>query len=128
MLVLKALIRLAERVTLSKVGASEQSLAFYRQAKTDSVLLRLTIKLHLNIIERRPHHELEAVICHDLCFAGVVIDSNGVICHGFRIFGRDLYALYSTCRHIKLGQYITVNGQMRWQGDIRLGLPFQLQA
>ena len=128
MLVLKALIRLAERVTLSKVGASEQSLAFYQQAETDSVPLRLTVKLHLNVIERSPHHELETVIRHDLCFARVVIDSNGVICHGFRVFRRDLYTLYSTCRHIKLGQNITVNGQMRWQGDIRLGLPFQLQA
>ena len=128
MLVLKALIRLAERVTLSKVGASERSLAFYRQAETDSVPLRLTIKLHLNVIERSTHHELETVIRHDLCFARVVIDSNGVICHGFRIFRRDLYALYSTCRHIKLGQNITVNGQMRWQREIRLGLPFQLQA
>lgn len=81
MLVLKALIRLAERVTLSKVGASEQPLDFYQRAKTDNVPPRLTVKLCLNIIERLPHHELETVICHDLCFTRVVIDSNWVIRH-----------------------------------------------
>ena len=42
---------------------------------------KLTIKLSLDIIERLAHHELETVICHDLCFTRVVIDSNWVIRH-----------------------------------------------
>lgn len=81
MLVLKALIRLAERVTLSKFGASEQWLAFAQLAETEYSSLRLTIKLCLNIVERLPHHELETIICHDLSFTRVVIDSNWVIGH-----------------------------------------------
>lgn len=81
MLVLKALIRLAERVTLSKFGASKQSLAFHQQAKAENVSSALTIKLCLNIVKGLPHHELETIICHDLCFTRVVIDSNWVICH-----------------------------------------------
>lgn len=81
MLVLKALIKLAERVTLSKFGASEQSLAFYLEAMTEEISPRLTIKLCLDIVERLPHHELETIICHDLRFTRVVIDSDWMIRH-----------------------------------------------
>lgn len=81
MLVLKALIRLAERVTLSKFGASEQSLAFSQRAKMEYVASKLTIKLRLDVVERLPHHELETIVCHNLCFTRVVIDSDWVICH-----------------------------------------------
>ena len=82
MLVLKAFIRLAERVTLSKFGASEQSSAVNRQAKVENATSRgLTIKFCLNIVERLSHHELEAVIRHNLCFMWVVIGSNWMVHH-----------------------------------------------
>lgn len=81
MLVLKALIRLAERVTLSKFGASEKSSAVHQQAKTEDISSEHTVKLRLNIVERLPHHELETIVCHDLCFTRVVMDSNWVIRH-----------------------------------------------
>ena len=111
MLVLKALIRLAERVTLSKLGASEQLSAFVNR-RLEDVFLRLTVKLCLNIVEGLPHHELKTIICHNFCFTGVVVNSNWMIRHRFRVLRRGDYGLYSARRDIKLGQYITVVRQM----------------
>lgn len=81
MFVLKALIKLAERVTLSKFGASEQSLAFCLGAMTECEFSRPTIQLCLDIVERLAHHKLETIICHDLGFTRVVIDRNWMIRH-----------------------------------------------
>ena len=73
---------------------------------------RLTVKLCLNVVERLPHHELETIIRHDLCFAWVIVDSHWVIGHCFWIFRRSQYALNSARRDIKLGQNVTAIDQM----------------